>query len=65
MGDTEQGYSVCHGGKVVALVHNHPSGNISPSERDMKTAAQHKLTVCVQVTKNGETHTKCYRPRRK
>jgi len=61
MSETEKGYSVCHGGKVVALVHNHPSQNISPSKQDMATAAKHGVTICV-VTDAG---IKCYRPRGK
>ena len=65
MSDKESGYSVCQGGIVKALVHNHPSGNISPSKQDMDTAAKHHVAVCVQVTKNGQTETKCYRPRGK
>ena len=65
MSDNEQGYSVCKNGKITALVHNHPTGNISPSKQDMQTAEKHHVAVCVQVTKNGQTETKCYRPRGK
>jgi RadC-like JAB domain len=59
--ETESGYSVCQGGIVKALVHNHPSQNISPSRQDMKTAAKYHVKVCV-VTDAG---VKCYRPRGK
>jgi proteasome lid subunit RPN8/RPN11 len=61
----EKGYSVCQGGKVTALVHNHPSGNIAPSKKDMETAAKHGVKICVQVTHNGQTETRCYKPRSK
>ena len=63
--EIEAGYSVCQNGKVRALVHNHPSGNINPSKKDIETAAKHHVAVCVQVTRNGQTETKCYKPRRK
>jgi len=37
--EKEAGYSVCQGGKVTALVHNHPSGNIAAfTKQDMDTA---------------------------
>ena len=61
----EKGDSVCQGGKVTALVHNHPSGNIAPSKKDMETAAKHGVKICVQVTHNGQTETRCYKPRSK
>jgi proteasome lid subunit RPN8/RPN11 len=63
--EKEAGYSVCQGGKVTALVHNHPSGNIAPSKKDMETAAKHGVKICVQVTHNGQTETRCYKPRSK
>ena len=65
MSDKEQGFSVCQGGKVIGLVHNHPSGNISPSKQDMQTAEKHKVVVCVQTHHDGNTETRCYRPKRK
>jgi proteasome lid subunit RPN8/RPN11 len=58
----EKGYSVCQSGKVTALVHNHPSGNINPSKKDMETAKQHNVKICVSVNRNGQTETKCYKP---
>ena len=61
MSEIEHGYSVCQNGKIVALVHNHPSQNINPSKQDMETAAKHNIKVCV-VTDAG---IKCYRPRGK
>ena len=60
----EKGYSVCQNGKVTALVHNHPSGNISPSKKDVETAKQHNVKICVSVNRNGQTKTKCYKPKR-
>jgi proteasome lid subunit RPN8/RPN11 len=60
--DKESGYSVCSNGKIIALVHGHPSGNINPSQKDMETAEKHHVTVCVQTHHGGETQTKCYRP---
>ena len=64
--ETEAGYSVCQGGKIVALVHNHPSQNINPSKKDMETAKQHNVKVCVSIkSPDGEQVTKCYRPKRK
>jgi len=66
MSDKESGYSVCQGGIVKALVHNHPSGNISPSKQDMDTASKYHVAVCVQVKgQDGQQITKCYRPARK
>ena len=65
MSDKEQGYSVCHGGKIVALVHNHPSGNINPSAKDMETARQHHVAICVSVSRGGQIETRCYKPRSK
>ena len=58
----EHGYSVCHGGKVTALVHNHPSGNINPSAKDMETARKHNVAICVTVNHGGQSETRCYRP---
>jgi len=60
----EKGYSVCQGGKVTALVHNHPSGNINPSKKDMETARQHDVKICVTVNHDGKTQTKCYKPKK-
>ena len=66
MSDKESGYSVCQGGIVKALVHNHPSGNIAPSKQDMDTASKYHVAVCVQVKgQDGQQITKCYRPARK
>lgn len=65
MSDNEAGYSVCKDGKIVALVHSHPSGSINPSKLDMETAEKHHIAMCVQVTRNGQTETRCYRPRGK
>jgi len=61
----EKGYSICQGGKVTALVHNHPSGNINPSKKDMETAKQHGVKICVTINKaNGQNQTKCYQPKK-
>ena len=60
----EKGYSVCQGGRVTALVHNHPSGNINPSKKDMETARQHDVKICVQVNHDGKIQTKCYKPKK-
>jgi proteasome lid subunit RPN8/RPN11 len=57
--DKEKGYSVCSGGKVIALVHNHPSGNIAASKKDMETAKTHNVKVCVIA---GD-RVKCYKAR--
>jgi DNA repair protein RadC len=63
--EKEAGYNVCQGGKVTALVHNHPSGNINPSKKDMETAKQHGVKICVTVNKAiGQTQTKCYKPKK-
>jgi proteasome lid subunit RPN8/RPN11 len=64
MNDKEKGYSVCHDGKIVALVHNHPSGNINPSVKDMETARKHDVAICVTVHHGGQSQTRCYRPAR-
>jgi len=54
----EVGSAICHGGKIVGVVHTHPSGSIKLSSQDIKTAREKSLThVC--VTARG--HTKCYR----
>jgi proteasome lid subunit RPN8/RPN11 len=63
--EKEAGYSVCQGGKVTALVHNHPSGNIAPSKKDMETAAKHHVAICVSVSRGGQIETRCYKPRSK
>jgi len=54
----EVGSSICRGGKVVGVVHSHPSGSIKLSSQDKKTAREKGLThVCVVA--RGQT--KCYR----
>lgn len=58
--DKEKGYSVCQGGHTIALVHNHPSGSIRPSRKDMETARAHGVKICVQA--GGRV--KCYKPRK-
>lgn len=63
---TETGYTVCRRNKPIAIVHSHPSGNPSLSERD-KTAARHyKLIVCTQISgAEGKVKTRCYKPQRR
>ena len=54
----EVGSAICHGGKVVGVIHSHPSGSIKLSSQDIKTAREKNLShVCVVA--RGET--KCYR----
>jgi proteasome lid subunit RPN8/RPN11 len=57
--ETESGYSICQGGKVIALHHNHPSGNINPSKKDIETARQHNVAVCISAS--GKM--RCYKPK--
>ena len=57
MPEVEHGYTVCRNGKVVALVHSHPSGSHSLSVQDIKAARQHNVRICVKA--RGKT--KCYK----
>ena len=48
--------------EIVALHHNHPSGNINLSRQDIETAREHRIpAICVKVGRNGKSRTKCYR----
>jgi proteasome lid subunit RPN8/RPN11 len=53
----EYGHTVCQGGKVVALVHSHPSGSLTLSTQDIQTASTHKVVVCIQAW----GRTKCFK----
>lgn len=46
------------GSRPLAIVHNHPSGNLSPSPLDIKTSREHNVPViCVTHGRRA----KCYR----
>lgn len=51
----------CSRGKPHALVHSHPSGNISPSRQDRLTSKKTGLPVCVTVRLGTGRKTRCYK----
>lgn len=63
----EVGSAICRGGKVIGVVHTHPSGSPKLSPRDIQTAREKGLShVCVIVNRSGKQEAKCYKfPKRK